>query len=154
YLIGEAHVNKSYLNIDKIIDIANKANVDAIHPGYGLLSENPLFSEQVEFNGITFIGPTTDSMKKMSSKIEARKTMSQAVVPIVPYNSTHIFELKDAKTVANQIGYPIMLKASSGGGGIGMQIINNEDELEKTFNGNQKRANDFFGDGSMFIEKL
>lgn len=154
YFIGESQVNKSYLNIEKIIEIANTAKAEAIHPGYGLLSENEDFSKRAEMNGITFIGPSAKSMEQMSNKIKARKVMEKAGVPVVPGSSTPLFNLEEAKNTANKIGYPIMLKASSGGGGIGMQIVNNQEELIGAFSGNQKRATDFFGNGEMFIEQL
>ncbi|GGB53271.1 biotin carboxylase 2 [Lentibacillus populi] len=154
YLVGGPRVNESYLNVDKIIELAKEAKADAIHPGYGLLSENANFAKESKRNGITFIGPTPEVMEKMGSKIEARKTMEAAGVPIVPGNSTPLLHLEEAEIVAGQIGYPLMLKASAGGGGIGMQIIHDLDELRKAFSGNQKRATDFFRDGAMFIEKL
>ncbi|MED1607668.1 acetyl-CoA carboxylase biotin carboxylase subunit [Cytobacillus kochii] len=154
FLVGGSRVNESYLNIKKIIEIAKDANVDAIHPGYGFLSENPSFEELCKENGIIFIGPSSEAIQAMGSKIEARKTMEIAKVPIVPGNNTALTSIEEAIEVANQIGYPVMLKASAGGGGIGMARVNNENELLKSFSGNQKRADAFFGDGSMFIEKL
>ncbi|MEY8757848.1 acetyl-CoA carboxylase biotin carboxylase subunit [Peribacillus frigoritolerans] len=154
YLVGGPRVNESYLNVNKIVEVAKKANVDAIHPGYGFLSENSSFAKICKDNGMVFIGPSTDVIEKMGSKIEARRAMEAAGVPIVPGNSTPLFALKEAEVKANELGYPLMLKASAGGGGIGMQVINNNDELQKAFSGSQKRAADFFGDGAMFLEKL
>lgn len=154
YLVGGPRVNESYLNMKKIIEIAKEANVDAVHPGYGLLSENADFAQFCQQNDIVFIGPKPEVIQKMGSKIEARKAMELAGVPTVPGNSSPLYELTEAEKVAEQIGYPVMLKASAGGGGIGMQIVNDVEELQKVFAGNQKRANDFFGDGAMFIEKL
>lgn len=154
YLVGGPRVNESYLNMKKIIEIAKEANVDAVHPGYGLLSENADFAQVCQQNDIVFIGPKPEVIQKMGSKIEARKAMELAGVPTVPGNSSPLYELTEAEKVAEQIGYPVMLKASAGGGGIGMQIVNDVEELQKVFAGNQKRANDFFGDGAMFIEKL
>ncbi|MGX8791807.1 acetyl-CoA carboxylase biotin carboxylase subunit [Oceanobacillus sp. M60] len=154
YLVGGPRVNESYLNVDKIIEIALEANVDAIHPGYGLLSENAGFAKACHNNGIVFIGPTPEVIEKMGSKIEARKAMEAAGVPIVPGDSTPLLNVEEAEIAAKQIGYPIMLKASAGGGGIGMQMVHNQDELKKAFSGNQKRATDFFSNGAMFLEKL
>lgn len=154
YLIGGPRVNESYLNFEKIIEVAKQTNSEAIHPGYGLLSENITFAKACKENGIVFIGPSTEAIASMGSKIEARKTMLAAGVPIVPGNEDPIQDAEEAIVIANNIGYPAMLKASAGGGGIGMQVVNNDDELRKAFAGNSKRANDFFGDGSMFIEKL
>lgn len=154
YLVGGPRVNESYLNMDKIIEIAKNAEVEAIHPGYGLLSENARFAEACKKNEIVFIGPSPEVISSMGSKIEARKTMQKAGVPVVPGNNSPLSTLEEAEAVANEIGYPLMLKASAGGGGIGMQVVQNIDELRKAFDGNKKRATDFFGDGSMFMEKL
>ncbi|WP_228550116.1 acetyl-CoA carboxylase biotin carboxylase subunit [Salinibacillus xinjiangensis] len=154
YCVGGNRVNESYLNKNRIIEIAKETNVDAIHPGYGLLSENPLFAKQCEVNQITFIGPSAECIEKMGSKIEARKTMKEAGVPVIPGTEDPIVDVEDAKVRANEIGYPIMLKASAGGGGIGMQIVQNEEELIKAYEGNSQRAKNFFGDGTMFLEKV
>lgn len=154
YHIGGSRVNESYLNIEKILEVAKTANVEAIHPGYGLLSENATFAEKCEEAGIVFIGPSPEVIRKMGSKIEARKTMEEAGLPIVPGIAYPLTDAEEASLVAKQIGYPVMLKASAGGGGIGMQIAHNEEEIKKAFAGNQKRATDFFGDGAMYVEKL
>ncbi|AOP15298.1 acetyl-CoA carboxylase biotin carboxylase subunit [Bacillus licheniformis] len=153
WLIGKPRVSESYLNIEKIIETAKKAGVCAIHPGYGLLSENSRFAERCLKENITFIGPPPDVIAKMGSKIEARQAMEQAGVPVVPGVTKSLSGLNEARALAESIGYPVMLKASFGGGGIGMQLIRNESELEKAYKGNQKRAADFFGDGAMYIEK-
>ncbi|KGA98584.1 biotin carboxylase [Alkalihalobacillus alcalophilus ATCC 27647 = CGMCC 1.3604] len=153
YLLGGSRVSESYLNIDKIIEIAKKTNVSAIHPGYGLLSENAEFVQRCEAEELVFIGPTADVIQKMGSKIEARKQMKKAGVPIVPGIEHPLTDVKEALLVAEEIGYPVMLKASAGGGGIGMQLAYDQAELEKAFVGNQKRALSFFGEGSMYMEK-
>ncbi|WP_457983586.1 acetyl-CoA carboxylase biotin carboxylase subunit [Bacillus paralicheniformis] len=153
WLIGKPRVSESYLNIEKIIEIAKKAGVCAIHPGYGLLSENSRFAERCLQENITFIGPPSDVIAKMGSKIEARLAMEQAGIPVVPGVTKSLAGLNEAKALAESIGYPVMLKASFGGGGIGMQLIRNEGELAKAYEGSQKRAADFFGDGAMYIEK-
>ncbi|GEL76271.1 acetyl-CoA carboxylase biotin carboxylase subunit [Tenuibacillus multivorans] len=154
YLIGPARVNESYLNIDKIIEVAKESQAEAIHPGYGLLSENIDFAKRCQEEGITFIGPDSDAIDQMGSKLMARKTMENAGVPIIPGTNDPIPTAEEAKVFANQIGYPIMLKASHGGGGIGMQIVNNDEEVVKAFESNAHRAKQFFGDGTMFIEKV
>lgn len=154
FLIGKPRVNESYLNIEKIIEVAKQTGAEAIHPGYGLLSENANFARRCQEEGITFIGPNADVIQKMGSKIEARKTMEEAGVPVVPGVTEAIENEDEAVKIANEIGYPVMLKASAGGGGIGMQIVRSDDELRKAFAGNKKRATDFFGDGAMFIEKF
>ncbi|WP_026674537.1 acetyl-CoA carboxylase biotin carboxylase subunit [Alkalihalobacterium bogoriense] len=153
YLIGKPRVNESYLNLEKIIEIAKQTKAEAIHPGYGLLSENSSFAKRCKEEGIVFIGPSPDVIEKMGSKIEARQQMELAGVPIVPGVTCQLANIEEASSVASIIGYPVMLKASSGGGGIGMQIIRHEDELAKAFEGNQKRATDFFGDGALYMEK-
>lgn len=153
YLVGGAKVNESYLNTDKIIEIAKQTNTEAIHPGYGFLSENAAFAEQCQSAGIVFIGPSPEVITKMGSKIESRKAMQQANLPIVPGINTPLKNEEEALNKANEVGYPVMLKASAGGGGIGMQIVYTDQELKKAFTGNKKRATDFFGDGTMYLEK-
>ena len=152
--IGKSPVAQSYLNIGAILQAASDTGADAIHPGYGLLSENAVFAQAVEEAGLTFIGPTSQVIASMGSKLEARKTMQQAGVPIVEGVNEPIADADEAVVIANRIGYPVMLKASAGGGGIGMQLVETDDELKKAFEGNQKRATSFFGDGTMFIEKF
>ena len=154
FCIGKPPVAQSYLNIDAILDVAKQTGADAIHPGYGLLSENATFAKRVEEAGLTFIGPKFEVIQAMGSKLEARKTMQQAGVPIVQGVNEPIADTDAAAKIAEGIGYPVMLKASAGGGGIGMQLVNDEQELRKAFEGNQKRAQSFFGDGTMFIEKF
>ncbi|KHF27165.1 2-oxoglutarate carboxylase small subunit [Anoxybacillus sp. BCO1] len=153
HVVGKARVNESYLNIEKIISIAKEAKAEAIHPGYGLLSENATFARRCEEEGIVFIGPKPDVIAKMGSKIEARQTMAEAGVPIVPGISFPLADVEEAAHVANNIGYPVMLKASAGGGGIGMQLVYDEEQLRKAFEGNKNRAASFFGDGAMYVEK-
>ncbi|CAH0347426.1 acetyl-CoA carboxylase biotin carboxylase subunit [Bacillus sp. CECT 9360] len=154
YLLGGPRVNESYLNGEKIIEIAKESGCDAIHPGYGFLSENADFADRCSNEGIVFIGPDSKVIRKMGNKVEARKTMEAAGLPLVPGLSRPLADKEEALLEAERIGYPIMLKASAGGGGIGMQAVNNNEELLKAFEGNQKRAQMFFGNGDMFIEKL
>ncbi|MFE0503915.1 acetyl-CoA carboxylase biotin carboxylase subunit [Peribacillus butanolivorans] len=154
YLLGGSRVQESYLNVKKILEIAKETGVDAIHPGYGFLSENADFARSCEDAGLIFIGPKPDVIQQMGNKVEARKKMEQAGLPLVPGFSRPLIDSAEAAAVAEKIGYPVMLKASAGGGGIGMQAVANADELLKAFEGNQKRAQLFFGNGDMFIEKL
>ncbi|MFB3159989.1 acetyl-CoA carboxylase biotin carboxylase subunit [Neobacillus sp. 179-J 1A1 HS] len=154
YLIGGSRVAESYLNINKILEVAQASGAEAIHPGYGLLSENAEFARRCEEAGLIFIGPSPKVISKMGSKIESRKVMEEAGVPVVPGITYPLSDAEEAVEVADRIGYPVMLKASAGGGGIGMQVVQNDDEIRKAFAGNQKRATDFFGDGSMYIEKF
>ncbi|WP_141994230.1 acetyl-CoA carboxylase biotin carboxylase subunit [Bacillus sp. B4EP4a] len=154
YLLGGPRVQESYLNVKKILEIAKKTGVEAIHPGYGFLSENADFARSCEEAGLIFIGPKPEIIQQMGNKVEARKKMEQAGLPLVPGFSRPLIDSAEAAAVAEKIGYPVMLKAAAGGGGIGMQAVANEDELTKAFEGNQKRAQLFFGNGDMFIEKL
>ncbi|MCE5173321.1 acetyl-CoA carboxylase biotin carboxylase subunit [Paenibacillus profundus] len=154
YEVGNPKVTDSYLKIDKILDIARLSKADAIHPGYGLLSENAEFARRCEEAGIVFIGPSADVIARMGSKIEARYSMEQAGVPVVPGISCALADAEEAAQAASRIGYPVMLKASAGGGGIGMLIVYNESEMKQAFEGNQKRASNFFGDGAMYLEKV
>ncbi|WP_458352420.1 acetyl-CoA carboxylase biotin carboxylase subunit [Peribacillus frigoritolerans] len=154
YLLGGPRVQESYLNVNKILEIAKETGAEAIHPGYGFLSENADFARSCEEAGLIFIGPKPEIIQQMGNKVEARKKMEQAGLPLVPGFSRPLIDSAEAAAVAEKIGYPVMLKAAAGGGGIGMQAVANEDELMKAFEGNQKRAQLFFGNGDMFIEKL
>src|SRR5699024_5902385 len=129
YLLGPSRVNESYLNIDKILSIAKDANADAIHPGYGFLSESSEFVEACEKEGLGFNRPKSDVNQKMGSKIEARNSMKNASVPIIPGTNEAVSSAEEAVEIAEKIGYPIMLKASAGGGGIGMQVVQSDKEL-------------------------
>lgn len=152
--IGEGPVAKSYLNIEAILQAAKEKKVDAIHPGYGLLSENASFARACEDAGFIFIGPNATVIANMGDKITARKIMETANVPIVPGIHVNLQTLDEAMESAEQIGYPIMLKASAGGGGIGMQICHNAEELERAFTSAKSRAKAYFGNDQMFMEKL
>ncbi|MCM3732276.1 acetyl-CoA carboxylase biotin carboxylase subunit [Fictibacillus nanhaiensis] len=151
--IGESPVAKSYLQTEVILKAAIEHKVDAIHPGYGLLSENDEFAKKIEEAGIKFIGPSPKTIEWMGDKIMARKTMQQAGVPIVPGTIEPIEDVEEGVKLAEQIGYPVMLKASSGGGGIGMVKCENKEDLYKHFVSSQQRAKNYFGSGRMFIEK-
>ncbi len=153
YCIGKPRVHESYLQIEKIIEVAKETGAEAIHPGYGLLSENGVFARKCVEAGITFIGPTAEVIEKMGSKVASRITMIEAGVPVVPGTEEALADVSEAIQVAENIGYPVMLKASAGGGGIGMQVVHNSAELTKAYEGNQKRAQMFFGNGDMYIEK-
>ncbi|WP_249660967.1 acetyl-CoA carboxylase biotin carboxylase subunit [Lysinibacillus fusiformis] len=154
YCVGKPPVAQSYLNIERILEIALEHGVEAVHPGYGLLSEHAEFAKRCEEEGLIFIGPSADVIASMGSKLEARKTMKAAGVPIVEGVETPVKDAEEATEIAERLGYPIMLKASAGGGGIGMQLVENAEELAKAFEGNQKRAQSFFGDGTMYMERF
>lgn len=144
---------ETYSNIDKIINIAKTAGVDAIHPGYGFLSERGKFVEAVEREGISFIGPKSEVIKLMGDKFEARKFMLSLGVPVVRGSNTVINSFEEAEEIASIIGYPVLIKASAGGGGMGMKIAYNEEELKKGIEAVQKTALANYEDSSIFVEK-
>lgn len=153
-LIGEAPSNQSYLLGDKIIDVAKSLGVDGIHPGYGFLSENADFAEKVEQNGITFIGPRSKAIRIMGSKLAAKDAVKAYNIPMVPGLDEAITDVEKAKQVAKEIGFPILIKASAGGGGKGMRVVENEAEFEAQMERAISEAQSAFGDGSVFIEKF
>src|SRR5690554_5347082 len=152
-LIGEAPSNQSYLLDDKIIEVAKALNVDAIHPGYGFLSENAHFAELCEQNDITFIGPKSKAIKIMGSKLAAKEAVKAYNIPMVPGTDEAITDIAVAKTIAKDIGFPILIKASAGGGGKGMRVVEKESDFESQMDRAISEAVNAFGDGSVFIEK-
>ena len=154
YLIGPAIAANSYLNIEKIIEVAKEARADAIHPGYGFLSENATFARRCKEEGIIFIGPRPETIEMMGDKIEARKCMEKAGVPIVPGTEEPLQSVEEAIELCNKIGYPVMLKASMGGGGKGMRLIHNEGEVEEAYNMARSESLSSFGDNTVYLEKF
>ena len=152
--IGPAHAKKSYLNQDAIIDIAKRTGCEAIHPGYGFLSENANFARKCEENGLVFIGPSAEIIEKMGDKQSARTLMRENDVPIVPGSKNLVADASEAKKIAEEIGYPVLIKASAGGGGRGMRKAFHADELENAFCTAKAEAESAFGNGDMYIEKL
>lgn len=140
--------------MDRIIAAAENMGADAIHPGFGFLSENSEFVRKCKENGITFIGPDADVIDKMGNKSHARKTMMDAGVPVVPGTKEPVYDAETGKKLAEEIGYPVMIKASSGGGGKGMRVAANEDEFEFQFNMAQRESANAFGDDTMYIERF
>ncbi|MUU78437.1 acetyl-CoA carboxylase biotin carboxylase subunit [Winogradskyella endarachnes] len=151
--IGPAPSNESYLKGDKIIEVAKLLNVDAIHPGYGFLSENADFAALCEDHNIIFIGPRSKAIKLMGNKLAAKETIKDYNIPLVPGTDKAITDISEAKQIANNIGFPILIKASAGGGGKGMRIVESEKEFESQMNRAISEATSSFGDGSVFIEK-
>ncbi len=151
--LGAAASNQSYLDGDKIIAFCKELSVDGIHPGYGFLSENADFAQKVEDAGITFIGPGPDAMRIMGSKLAAKECVRKYNIPMVPGIDKAIEDITVAKKIANEIGYPVLLKASAGGGGKGMRIVNSESDLEEQMQRAISEAKSSFGDGSVFLEK-
>ena len=153
YSIGAAAATESYLNIDKILAVAKRCGADAIHPGYGFLSENARFAQACADAGIKFIGPTAASMEMMGSKTRARQEMEKAGVPFVPGTSHGLESVQQAREVAAKIGYPVMLKAAAGGGGKGMRLVHTAQELQSALEAAQSEAQRAFGDGEVYLEK-
>lgn len=152
--IGEGPAKNSYLNMERIISAANNMAADAIHPGFGFLSENSEFVRMCDANGITFIGPSAEVIDSMGNKSHARKTMMDAGVPVVPGTKEPVYDAETGANIAKEIGYPVMIKASSGGGGKGMRVAKNEDEFEFQFNMAQRESANAFGDDTMYIERF
>ncbi len=151
--IGPPPSKDSYLNKQAIISAAVITGAEAIHPGYGFLSENADFAEMVEAHGIAFIGPKPEHIRLMGDKIVAKQSMKDAGIPVVPGSDGEVTDLNIARTTCADIGYPVIIKAASGGGGKGMQIVRNEDELEQAFNLARREAESNFGNAAVYIEK-
>ena len=152
--IGPAATKDSYLNMNAIIQAALNVGADAIHPGFGFLSENAVFARRCEENGITFIGPSYKSIEMLGDKAAAKETMAAAGVPVIPGSKGAVSSLEEAKEVAAKAGYPVLVKASAGGGGRGIRRADSPEELESQMIIAQQEAKNFFGDDSVYIEKL
>jgi acetyl-CoA carboxylase, biotin carboxylase subunit len=151
--IGPPASNQSYLRGDKIIEVCKKLNVDGIHPGYGFLSENAEFAELVEKEGIVFIGPSADSMRVMGDKLSAKAAVKKYKIPMVPGSEGAVTDVKLGIEIAKEAGFPVLIKASAGGGGKGMRIVENPEEFEEQMKLAISEATSAFGDGSVFVEK-
>ncbi|MEZ4974527.1 MAG: acetyl-CoA carboxylase biotin carboxylase subunit [Cyclobacteriaceae bacterium] len=152
--IGPPASSESYLRIDKLLDAAKQTSADAIHPGYGFLSENKSFAEAVKKAGLIFIGPSPEAIEIMGSKLAAKEAVAKFDVPLVPGTAESITDTKKAKQIAKEIGYPVLIKASAGGGGKGMRIVEKEADFEEQMDRAISEAKSAFGDGSVFIEKF
>lgn len=152
--IGEGSARNSYLNMDTILTVAKNMGCDAIHPGYGFLSENASFAKKCEENGIVFIGPTAEVIDSMGNKSQARAKMREAGVPVVPGSLSVLYDVKEALEEAKKMGFPVMIKASSGGGGKGMRECFGEEDFEKDFLTAQRESANAFSDDAMYLEKL
>jgi len=151
--IGPPESAKSYLNADKIIEVAKQLHVDGIHPGYGFLSENAAFSDKVKKAGLIFIGPSAEAMRMMGDKLSAKHAAKKHNIPMVPGSDGAITDTKEAIKVAKEVGFPILIKASAGGGGKGMRVVEKEDLLEEQIKLASSEAKSAFGDGAVFIER-
>ncbi|CUS98980.1 acetyl-CoA carboxylase biotin carboxylase subunit [Candidatus Kryptobacter tengchongensis] len=152
--IGPGPSKESYLNIPRIIAAAEITNAEAIHPGYGFLAENAMFAEICESSGIKFIGPTPEAIEAMGDKALAKETMKKAGIPVIPGSDGVVNSLEEAREIANEIGFPIMLKAAAGGGGKGMRMVKSEDELENAWQTARAEAEAAFGNPALYIEKF
>ncbi|HAR6314444.1 acetyl-CoA carboxylase biotin carboxylase subunit [Staphylococcus pseudintermedius] len=150
--IGQANPLDSYLNIRKILAAAEITKANAIHPGYGFLSESPVFAEKVENEGLYFIGPTKKTMQRMGDKITARQTVDKASVPIIPGSKSSVESVDEIKALAEEIGYPLVIKAASGGGGKGIRIVKEESQLERAFKEAKSEGNKYFNDDRVYVE--
>ncbi|UII25308.1 acetyl-CoA carboxylase biotin carboxylase subunit [Fulvivirga maritima] len=153
-LLGPPPSSESYLNIEKLIEVCKRLKVDAIHPGYGFLSENAAFAKRVQKEGLIFIGPSPEAIETMGNKLAAKTAVAKFDVPLVPGTEKAIEDIEEAKAIAKEIGYPILIKASAGGGGKGMRIVEKEDEFQSQMERAVSEAKSAFGDGAVFIEKF
>jgi acetyl-CoA carboxylase biotin carboxylase subunit len=153
YAIGAAPSRESYLRIDKLMDVAKRAGCDALHPGYGFLAENPALPSACAAAGVTFIGPSAEAMEKLGSKTAARQLAKRAGVPSVPGALEPIAEIVEARRIAEEIGYPVLLKAVAGGGGKGMRLVSRASEIDGAWRDAGSEATNAFGDGRLYIEK-
>lgn len=151
--IGKAEAKDSYLNMERILSATIASGADAIHPGFGFLSENSKFAALCEKCNIAFIGPSAKTIEETGNKSEARNAMVRAGVPVIPGTKNPIFTAEAGRKFADEIGYPVMIKAALGGGGKGMRVVRNSEEFEKNFQNAQREAENGFGDNSMYIEK-
>jgi acetyl-CoA carboxylase biotin carboxylase subunit len=154
YHIGPAPSKESYLNFRKIIEVAKQAGVDAIHPGYGFLSENPVFVRACKEAGITFIGPTAENMEAMGDKLSAKALMKKAGVPLVPGSEGGVESVEEAQAVAQKIGYPVIIKATAGGGGKGMRVVKADNELESAFRACRSEGQNYFANPTVYMERF
>ena len=154
YHIGPSPSAESYLRMDKIIKIAKESGAEAVHPGYGFLSENATFARELKKAGLTFIGPTPENIEAMGDKLAARELMKQAGVPIVPGSPGPVTSVKEAEKISQDIGFPVIIKASAGGGGKGIRVVKDPKELASAFRACQSEGMNYFKDDTVFIERF
>ncbi|MBX6351602.1 MAG: acetyl-CoA carboxylase biotin carboxylase subunit [Clostridia bacterium] len=154
YPVGPPPAKESYLDVAAIIDVASRAEVEAIHPGYGFLSENPHFAAVCRTWGIDFVGPDPDAIEKMGDKAKARELMRSSGVPVIPGSEGTVSGFEEAEAVAREIGYPVLVKAAGGGGGRGIRVVGSAEELRRALEGAEREARSAFGTGELYIEKF
>src|SRR3954466_10660716 len=153
YLLGPGPATESYLNVDKLLEVIEASGADAVHPGYGFLAENAAFAKRLEDAGITFIGPPASAIEAMGSKTRARELMKDAGVPIVPGTTDPVEDVEKARKIAEDIGYPVAVKAAGGGGGKGFRVALEADKLEEAFEGAAREGEKFFSDATVYLER-
>src|SRR3954469_4932384 len=153
FLLGPGPASESYLNVDKLIEVIKESGAQAVHPGYGFLAENAAFARRLEEEGITFIGPPASAIEAMGSKTKARELMRNAGVPIVPGTTDPVESLEDAQRIAEEIGYPVAVKAAGGGGGKGFRVALEPDKLKDAFEGAAREGEKFFSDPTVYLER-
>ncbi|HEV2860471.1 MAG TPA: biotin carboxylase N-terminal domain-containing protein, partial [Pyrinomonadaceae bacterium] len=153
YPVGPAPSAESYLRMDRIVEAARQSGAEAVHPGYGFLAENAAFARAVEEAGLTWIGPHPEAMEAMGSKVESRRIMAKAGVPMVPGTEDPIGSSKEVRVFGEQHGYPVAIKASAGGGGKGFAVAENEEHAEDAFERARREGEAYFGDGSVYVER-
>ena len=154
YLLGPGPAAESYLNVEKLLEVAEQSGAEAVHPGYGFLAENAPFARAVEEAGLVWIGPPADAIDAMGSKTRARELMKEAGVPIVPGTTDPVEDVEAArKIIDDSVGYPVAIKAAGGGGGKGFRVAETEDELEKAFEGAAREGEKFFSDATVYVER-
>lgn len=154
YYIGPAQASESYLDIEKLVETARRANAAAVHPGYGFLAERADFAEAVTAAGLVFVGPSAETIRAMGDKTEARRKMSAAGVPVVPGTEAALESAAEAREAAVSVGFPVVLKASAGGGGKGMRVVERAEEVGSAFEAARREAESAFGDGSVYVERF
>lgn len=153
FALGDGPLAATYLNVPKIAEIIQRSKAQAVHPGYGFLSERAPFAEAVQKAGAVFVGPSAESIRAMGDKLEAKRLMKEMGVPLLPGSEGGVKDYAEAKRIADAIGYPVLLKASAGGGGKGMRIVRKAEELQVALEGASREAQNYFGDGTVYIEK-
>src|SRR3954468_6585296 len=153
FLLGPGPATESYLKVDKLLEVIERSGAEAVHPGYGFLAENAAFARALEDAGITFIGPPASAMEAMGSKTRARELMQKAGVPIVPGTTEPVESVEDAAKIAEDIGYPIAVKAAGGGGGKGFRVALTPDKLQEAFEGAAREGEKFFSDATVYLER-